>query len=143
MQFQPFTQLKCPFSIKTSGNRIYGCAPVDLPALEIQHYVNLMHSVTRVDFFDILDGPSNGMELMNFFDETLQLEREDGISTVLEHGDCVIMDNCGFHHARLVEPVLWCMLGDCGVGLIYQPLYTPDFNTCELLLLLDNKVICC
>ena len=67
--------------------------------------VNLMHSITGVDFFNILDGPSNGMELLNFFDEALQLEREDG-SAVLERGDCVVMDNCGFHHARFGEPVL-------------------------------------
>ena len=89
-----------------------------------------MHSITVVDFFNILDGLSNGMELLNFFDEALQLEWEDG-STVLERGDCV-MDNCGFHHARFLEPVLRGMLGDCGIGLIYQPPYSPDFNTCEL-----------
>ena len=59
--------------IKTSGNRIYGSAPVGLPAFEVQRYasnanytVNLMHSITGVDFFNILDGPSNGMELLNF-----------------------------------------------------------------------------
>ena len=124
--------------IKTTGNRSYGSAPVGVPAFEVQRYssnanytINLMHSIAGVDFFNILDGPSNGMELLNFFDEALQLEREDG-SAVLEHGDCVIMDNCGFHHARFVEPVLRAMLGDCGVGLIYQPPYSPDFNTCEM-----------
>ena len=36
-----------------------------------------MHSITGVDFFNILDGRSNGMELLNFFDEALQLEREN------------------------------------------------------------------
>ena len=123
---------------KTSGNRIYGSAPVGLPAFEVQRYasnanytVNLMHSIAGVDFFNILDGPSNGMELLNFFDEALQLVREDG-SAVLERGDCVIMDNCGFHHVRFVEPVLRGMLEDCGVGLVYQPPFSPDFNTCEL-----------
>ena len=90
-----------------------------------------MHSITGVDFFNILDGPSNGMELLNFFDEALQLEWEDG-SAVVERGDCVIVDNCGFHHAPFVEPVLRGMLEDCGIGLIYQPPYSPDFNTCEL-----------
>ena len=90
-----------------------------------------MYSITGVDFFNILDGPSNGIELLNFFDEALQLEREDG-SAVVERGDCVIVDNCGFHHAPFVEPVLRGMLEDCGIGLIYQPPYSPDFNTCEL-----------
>ena len=90
-----------------------------------------MHSISGVDFFNILDGPSNGMELLNFFDEALQLGREDG-SAVLERGDCVIMDIRGFHHDRFVEPVLRGMLRDCGVGLFYQPPYSPDFNTCEM-----------
>ena len=89
------------------------------------------YSITGIDFFNILDGLSNGMELLNFFDEALQLEREDG-SAVLERGNCVIMDHCGFHHARFVEPVFRGKLEDCGVGLIYQPPYSPDFNTCEL-----------
>lgn len=65
--------------IKTLGNRIYGSAPVGFHALEVQCYasnanctVNLMHSITGVNFFNILDGPSNGMELLNVFDEALQ-----------------------------------------------------------------------
>ena len=44
--------------IKTLGNRIYGSAPVGFHALEVQRYalnanytVNLMHSITGVDFF--------------------------------------------------------------------------------------------
>ena len=46
--------------IKTSGNRIYGSAPVGLPTFKVQRYasnahytVNLMHSITGVDFFNI------------------------------------------------------------------------------------------
>ena len=66
-------------------------------------------------FFTILDGPSNGMELLTF-DEALQLEREDGSAT-LERSDCVIMDNCGFHHAGCVEPILRNMFADCGISL--------------------------
>ena len=41
------------------------------------------------------------------------------------------MDNCGFHHARFVEPILRNMLADCGITLLFQPPYSPDFNTCE------------
>ena len=46
--------------IKTSWNSIYGSAPVGVPALEVQRYasnanytVNLMPSITGVDFFNI------------------------------------------------------------------------------------------
>ena len=70
------------------------------------------------------------MELLIFFYEALQLEREDGSAT-LERGDCVIMDNCGFHHARFVEPILRNMFADCDITLLFQPPYSPDFNTCE------------
>ena len=74
------------------------------------------------------------MELLNFFDEALQVEREDG-SAVLECGDCVIMDNCGFHYARFVEPVLQGMLGDFGLGLIinFISLLIPQISTHQLL----------
>ena len=43
----------------------------------------------------------------------------------------MIMDNCGFHHGHCVEPVLRGMLADCGVRLLFQPPYSPHFNTCE------------
>ena len=124
--------------VKTTGNRKYGNAVLGEPAIEVQQYasnsnytINLLHSINGVDFFNILDDPSNGMELLTLFDdEALQLEREDWSAT-LERGDCFIMDNCGFHHARFVEPILRNMFADCGITLLFQPPYSPDFNTCE------------
>ena len=124
--------------VKTTGSRKYGSTVLGEPAIEVQRYasnanctINLLHSINGVNFFNTLDGPSNGMELLTFFDEALQLEREDGSAT-LERGDCVIMDNCGFHHARFVEPNLRNMFDDCGIiTLLFQPPYSPDFNTCE------------
>ena len=123
--------------IKTTGNRNYGSAPLGQAAFEIQRYasnanftINLLHSFSGVDFYNILDGPSNGFELLNVFDEVLQEHRADG-SAVLERGDCVVMDNCGFHHGHRIEPVLRDMLADCGVRLLFQPPYSPHFNTCE------------
>lgn len=122
--------------IKT-GNRRYGSAVVGELAFEVQRYtsnanytINLLHSVNSVDYFNVLDGPSNGMELLNFFDDAIQVKREDG-SASLERGDVVVMDNCGFHHGRFVEPVLRDMLASCGVRLLFQPPYSPDFNTCK------------
>ena len=61
--------------IKTTGNRKYGNARVGERAIEVQRYasnatftMNLLHSVVGVDYFNILQGPSNGLELLNFFD---------------------------------------------------------------------------
>ena len=50
--------------IKTTGNRNYGSAPLGQAAFEIQRYasnanftINLLHSFSGVDFYNILDGP--------------------------------------------------------------------------------------
>lgn len=98
--------------IKTTGNRKYGNARVGERAIEVQRYasnatftINLLHSVVSVDYFNILQGPSNGLELPTFFDKALQVDRADG-SAALERCDFVVMDNCGFHHAPHIEPLL-------------------------------------
>ena len=122
--------------IKTTGNRKYGNPKVGERAIEVQCYasnatftINLLHSVVGVDYFNILQGPSNGLELLIFFDEALQVDRADG-SAALELGDVVVMDNnCGFHHARHIEPLLRNVLNACGIKLIYQPSYSPHLNT--------------
>jgi len=87
--------------------------------------INLLYSVVGVDYFNILQGPSNGLELLNFFHDALQVERANG-SAALERGDVVVMDNCGFHHSRHNEPLLRNMLNTCGIELIYQLPYSPQ-----------------
>ncbi|KAL9962205.1 hypothetical protein ACROYT_G031287 [Oculina patagonica] len=131
--------------IVTSGNRLYGNSPIGEPAFEFQRYasnanytLNLLHSIQGVDYFDILHGASNGMELLNFFNEALTIDRVDG-SAILENGDLVVMDNCGFHHGHFVEPLLRNILQDYGVELLFQPAYSPHLNTCEMCF---NQVKC-
>ena len=58
--------------IKTTGNRKYGSALLGEPAFEIQRYasnanftINLLHSFCGVDFYNILEGPSNGLEMLS------------------------------------------------------------------------------
>ena len=65
--------------IKTTENRNYGHAPVGQRAVKIQRYasnatytVNLLHSIFGVEHGNILPGPLNGLELLNFFAEVLQ-----------------------------------------------------------------------
>ena len=60
--------------IKTTGNRKYGNARVGERAIKVLCYAsnatftrNLLHSVVGVDYFNILPGPSNGLELLIFF----------------------------------------------------------------------------
>ena len=124
--------------IRTEGNRKYGNSFVGERALEYQKYasnatytVNLLHSALRVDHYNIIDGPSNGNELLLFFEDVLTMDNPDG-SAVLERGDTVVMDNCGFHHGHFTEGMLRDMFDEYGVRLLFQPAYCPHLNTCEL-----------
>ena len=119
--------------IKTTGNRKYGNARFGERAIELQRYAsNATFTTFGVDYFNILQGQSNGLELLIFFDDALQVQcrTADG-SAALERGDLVVMDNCGFHHSRHIEPLLRNMLNTCGIELIYQPPYSPHLNTCD------------
>ena len=123
--------------IITTGNRNYGTSHKGAPAVEMQRYasnanftLNLLHSVHGADYHNIVRGASNGMEMLNFFNEALEVDRPDG-SAILEVGDVVVMDNCGFHHGNFVEPLLRDILQEHGIRLLFQPPYSPHLNTCE------------
>ncbi len=96
----------------TSGNRKRGHSSIGKPAFEMQKYasnatftLNLLHNISGVSHFNILRGPSNGLELLNFFDEVL--EETDRLGNyILKEDDLVIMDNCGFHHARFIQELI-------------------------------------
>ena len=123
--------------IKTTGNRIYGHAALGKCAFEVQRYasnatytVNLLHNIFGVQYVNIIPGPSNGLELLNFFDEAIEQVDIFG-NPLFSPGDVVVMDNCGFHHALHVKPVLENMLALQGTALVFQPPYHPIYNTCE------------
>ena len=127
--------------MNTTCNRKYENTPrrtAGEPAFEIQRYassatytINLLLSPFGLDLMNVLEGPSNGQEILLFFEEAVNLIRVDE-SAVLERGESVIMDNCGFHHCHFVEPILTALLANCGVRLLFQPPHSPEFNTCEL-----------
>ena len=106
--------------VKTTGNQRYSHSAIGKQAVEVQKYasnatytVNLLHNVYGVVHVKLLPGPSNGLELLNFFAEAIE-ERDVFDNPTLKEGDTVVMDNCGFHHARYVEPVLRDMLRTVG-----------------------------
>ena len=84
-----------------------------------------------MDYINIIDAPSNGNAMLLFFKEAVELQNNDG-SAILEGGNTVIMNNCGFHHGHFVEPLLTVMLAEYGLRLLFQPPYSPHLNTCEL-----------
>ena len=63
------------YSVKrTTGNRIYGHAPKGKPLIEVKRYasncnytINLLQSVFGITNFGVIDGASNGLEMLQFF----------------------------------------------------------------------------
>lgn len=124
--------------VQTSGNRKYGYGPIGERTFEFQKYassatytINLLVSKFGPTYHDILEGPSNGFAMLDFFEVALQVTNELG-NNALAHGDVVVMDNCGFHHARHVEGHLRQMLRQRNIELVFQPPYSPQFNVCEM-----------
>ncbi|XP_071138624.1 uncharacterized protein [Mytilus edulis] len=123
--------------IMTTGNRHYGYSELGQRAFEIQKYasnatftVNLLQSPLGVDYFNIIDGPSNGLQLVNFFVEALN-ETDIYGNSKLSPGDVIVLDNCGFHHGQLAETHLRNLLQQYGITLAFLPPYHPELNTCE------------
>ena len=135
------------YGVKITSEIVYSYinSYIGEPTIEVQRYasnanytLNLLQSIQGVDYYNILWGASNGMEMLNFFDEALAVERADG-SPILELGDCIIMDNCGFHHGHHVEPLLRDILQEHSINLLFQPSYSPNLNTCKVCF---NQVKC-
>lgn len=123
--------------ISTSGNRTYGHSVVGTRAVEVQRYasnasltVNVCCSYFGIDHYNIINGPSNAFEMINFFDEALQ-ETNDMGNPKFSRGDVIVMDNCGFHHHRQGEQILKRMLDNRGISLVFQPPYSPQYNVTE------------
>lgn len=111
---------------KTATNRRYGNAAIGSPAFEIQrsasnatYTIYPLHSCLWVDYVNVLEGASNGNELLSFFEEAVEITRRDG-SVLLKRGDTVIIDNCPFHHARYTKNVLTGMLAEYGVSCCFN-----------------------
>lgn len=123
--------------IMTTGNRRMGYSAVGEPAIELQKYasnasytINLLQSSLGVDYFNVIEGASNGLQLLDFFIDAVNEKDIYGYNK-LSPGDVVIMDNCGFHHGHLAETYLRDMLRQHGINMIFQPPYSPELNTCE------------
>ena len=84
--------------------------------------MNLLHSRFGIDNFNILEGPSNGFEMINFFKERLCMESSNGKwRCCMDFG----------HHRVFTENQLRLMLRNRVVELIFQPPYSPKFNSYE------------
>ena len=97
--------------VRTSGNQNYGHSACGKQAYKVQCYasdattVNLMHSMFGVDYFNILRGASNQLELVHFIEQCLR-QRDFYGNPKIGRADTIVMDNCGMHHGRLATELL-------------------------------------
>ncbi len=114
-----------------------GHSEIGKPAFEVQRYssnatytVILLVGYFGIYYYDGIEGPSNGLCLLEFFNHAIYV-RDSENNPILAPND-VVMDNGGFHHEPLVEPLLRDIFAANHVMLIFQPPYSPECNVCEL-----------
>ena len=64
--------------------------------------INLFCGYFGKDYYDVPEGPSNVLELVQFFSDALEHRYANG-NPILSAGKAVVMDSCGFVHARHVD----------------------------------------
>ena len=128
---------ECGVKLPGCSARNYGHAPVGERAVEVRRYsqtanltVNLLCGLSGVVYANTVNGPSNTIEFLRFFEEAFNSINPNTGRPCLEFGDVIIMDNCPFHHNEGGE-VLEDFLNDLNVELVYMPCYSPDFNPAE------------
>lgn len=120
------------------GTRYYGHAPVGQRCVEIirkcqspNMTLNVLTSLyDGVGYFNVLNGSTNTVEFLNFFNEAAQKTSPLTGRPILECGDTVIMDNFSCHHYEGGE-ILEEFLNEQGIELLYTPVYSPDLNPAE------------
>ena len=128
---------ECSVKLPGNGTRSYGHAPVGERAVELKRYcettnttVNLMCSLTGVTYMNVIDGPSNTLEFLRFFQEAYTSINPSTGRPCIEVGDTIVMDNCPIHHYE-GERILRDFLNELNIELVYMPAYSPDFNPAE------------
>jgi hypothetical protein len=60
--------------------------------------MNLMCNLTGVTYMNTVNGPSNTLEFLCFFEEAYNSTATNTVQPCLEAGDIIVMDSCPFHH---------------------------------------------
>ena len=121
-----------------AGIRLYGHAPVGERCVEVERKLenpnttlNLLVSLNGVEYYNMLDGPTDTVQFLNFFEEAAHAVNFETARPALEVGDIIVMDNLSVHHYEGGE-VLEEYLAEMGIELLYTPVYSPDLNPVEL-----------
>ncbi len=128
---------ECGLKLPQHGTRNYGHAAVGERAVELTRYaetpnitVNLMCSLTGVNYANTVNGAADTIDFQNFFEEASNSGNPRTGRPCLEPGSIVVMDNCPTHHNN-GGLILQEFLRDLNIELVDMPAYSPDFNPAE------------
>ena len=128
---------ECGLKLPQHGTRNYGHAAIGERAVELVRYaetpnitVNLMCSLTGVTYVNTVNGASDTVDFLNFFEEASSSGNPRTRRPCLQPGSVVVMDNCRTHHNN-AGLILQEFLEDMNIELVYMPAYSPDFNPAE------------
>ena len=81
-------------------------------------------------YSNTVDGTSYTESFLNFWGEAYQNRMPNG-HPILHYDDIVVLDNCAIRHYEGVYAFSeW--LDSIGIDVVYLPVYSPEFNPCEL-----------
>ena len=92
--------------------------------------LNMLVSLDGPEYYNLIDGATNTMQLLQFFEEAGNCVNLQTGRPCLQVGDIIIMDNLSPHHYEGGE-ILEVWLAEMGIELIYLPTYSPDLNPIE------------
>ena len=92
---------------------------------------DMLVSYEGVQFYNLVDGATNTVEFLNFFQEAAGATFMQTLRPVLDVGDTIVMDNLAVHHYEGGE-ILEDFLFENGIELVFTPVYSPDLNPIEM-----------
>ena len=111
-------------------NKRYGHSPVNSTCVELGRHLkspngtlNFLAGLDAVLYANTLDGASNTLEFLNFFDEATKATQING-NPVFMAGDILILDNCAMHH-NAGGFALGQWLDTMDIDVVFLPTYSP------------------
>ncbi len=119
------------------GRRSYGHSPIGMRCVEVVRKcespnitLNLLASLNGPEYYNLINGPTNTVCFLQFFEEASEAVNVLTGHPCLEAGNIIVMDNLASHHFEGGE-ILENWLHAMGIELLYTPSYSPDLNPVE------------
>ena len=127
---------ECGIKLPDVGRPNYGHLLIGTPAVEVLRNMhspnitlNLLCGLDGVIYANTIDGSSNSITFLKFFEESSSISLPSGKPAYV-YGDHIIMDNAPIHRNRAGQALCeW--FDDMGCVTIFLPTYSPEFNPAE------------